>query len=102
MGRYIMPVRTEHARRPAGLTAALTAALTGAALMAGSGVAAADTNTATEKSTMLCNVVLLSPGADVGDCSNVQVTGQNMVKNGTVNTALVDYAKVETVTGLLP
>ncbi|MGW0316059.1 hypothetical protein [Streptomyces flavidovirens] len=78
------------------------AALTGLAIAAGAPVASADTNTSTEKSTMLCNVVLLSPGADVGGCSNVQVAGQEMAKEHTANTSLVDYAKAETVLGLLP
>ncbi|MFF9899217.1 hypothetical protein [Streptomyces longispororuber] len=78
------------------------AALTAGASLAAAPQAAADTNTATAKSTMLCNIVLLSPGADVDGCSNVQVNGQNMAKKGTLNHALVDYAKVETVTALLP
>ncbi|MFF9901541.1 hypothetical protein [Streptomyces longispororuber] len=80
---------------------ALAALSTGAALAAAP-QAMADTNTGTAKSTMLCNVVLLSPGADLDDCSNVQVNGQNMAKKNTLNHALVDYAKAETVTALLP
>ncbi|MEU2562310.1 hypothetical protein ABZ626_23680 [Streptomyces longispororuber] len=80
---------------------ALAALSTGVALAAAP-QAAADTNTATTKSTMLCNVVLLSPGSTSDGCSNVQVNGQNMAKKNTVNHALVDYAKVETVTALLP
>ncbi|MFF9900470.1 MULTISPECIES: hypothetical protein [Streptomyces] len=87
-------------RRLAGL-GTLTVLASGAALAAAP-CATADTNTATEKSTMLCNVVLLSPGTDVDGCSNVQVNGQNMAKKGTLNHALVDYAKVETVAALLP
>ncbi|CAL9304068.1 hypothetical protein [Streptomyces sp. SudanB182_2057] len=102
MGRLSMLARLERTRRPLALAATATIGLTGAVFAAGAGAAVADTNTATEKSTMLCNVVLLSPGADVGGCSNVQVTGQDMVKNGTANTTLIDYAKVETVTSLLP
>ncbi|MFF9894352.1 hypothetical protein [Streptomyces longispororuber] len=47
-------------------------------------------------------MVLLSPGADADGCSNVQVNGQNMAKKNTLNHALIDYAKVETVTTLLP
>ncbi|MFF9896831.1 hypothetical protein [Streptomyces longispororuber] len=78
------------------------AALTAGTALAAAPHAVADTNTATEKSTMLCNVVLLSPGADLDGCSNVQVNGQSMAKKGTVNHALVDYAKAETVTALLP
>ncbi|MEU2558153.1 hypothetical protein ABZ626_02220 [Streptomyces longispororuber] len=80
---------------------ALAALSTGAALAAAP-QAAADTNTGTAKSTTLCNVVLLSPGADADGCSNVQVNGQNMAKKNTLNHALIDYAKVETVTALLP
>ncbi|WP_030573488.1 hypothetical protein [Streptomyces aureocirculatus] len=102
MGRTVLYTCIEPSRKPLGLATGLAAVLSGAALVAGAGTAAADTNTSTEKSTMLCNVVLFSPGANVGGCSNVQISGQDMVKNGTSNTSLVDYAKVETVTSLLP
>ncbi|WP_282795021.1 hypothetical protein [Streptomyces sp. CC224B] len=79
---------------------ALAVLTTGTALAAAPG-AAADTNTGTAKSTMLCNIVLLSPGSTSDGCSNAQVHDQNMAKN-TLNHALVDYAKAETVTALLP
>ncbi|GHE69342.1 hypothetical protein GCM10018785_42360 [Streptomyces longispororuber] len=102
MRRYNPPARCKRRLAPLGPAAALTAAVTGTVLMAGAGAAVADTNTGTQRSTMLCNVVLLSPGADLDGCSNLQVTGQNMTKKGTANTALVDYAKAETVAGLLP
>ncbi|WP_033328647.1 hypothetical protein [Streptomyces yerevanensis] len=102
MERSSMPAILKRRQTRLGPAAAVAAALTGTVIMATAGVASADTNTGTEKSTMLCNVVLLSPGADVGGCSNVQITGQDMVKNGTANTAVVDYAKVESVAGLLP
>ncbi|GGY95798.1 hypothetical protein [Streptomyces poonensis] len=98
MRRYALPAYW----KPRLIALGPVAALSGMVLLAGAGVATADTNTGTEKSTMLCNVVLLSPGADVGGCRNVQVTGQDMVKNGTANTSVVDYAKAETVAGLLP
>jgi L-asparaginase/Glu-tRNA(Gln) amidotransferase subunit D len=81
-----------------GAAAALTTVLAGL----GVGPASADTNTSTQKSTqLLCNVVLFSPGAAPGGCDNVQISNQDMVKNGTANTALVDYAKVE-LSPLLP
>ncbi|GGM23394.1 hypothetical protein GCM10010129_79740 [Streptomyces fumigatiscleroticus] len=102
MRRYHLPARWKHRLAPLGPAAALTAALTGAVLAGGAGVAAAGTNTGTQRSTMLCNVVLLSPGADVDGCRNVQVTGQEMTKKGTANTAPIDYAKTETTAGLLP
>ncbi|GGZ42640.1 hypothetical protein [Streptomyces poonensis] len=102
MRRYNLPAHWKRHLVPLGPATALTAALTGTALMAGAGMAAADTNTGTQKTTMLCNMVLLSPGAHVGGCRNAQVTGQDMVKHGTANTALVDYAKAETAAGLLP
>ncbi|WP_028815355.1 hypothetical protein [Streptomyces flavidovirens] len=106
MEQCTLPSRGTSRRTRSGAATArvlvLTAALTGTAFAAGVGTAVADTNTGTQKSTMLCNVVLLSPGADVDGCTNVQVSGQEMTKNGTANTALVDYAKVETVTSLLP
>ncbi|MEU2562301.1 hypothetical protein ABZ626_23635 [Streptomyces longispororuber] len=54
---------------------ALAALSTGAAL-AVAPQAVADTNTGTAKSTMLCNIVLFSPGADVDGCSNVQATAR--------------------------
>ncbi|MFC5829592.1 hypothetical protein [Nonomuraea insulae] len=58
----------------------------------GATTAHADTNSSSQKSTqVLCNVVLLSPGANVGDCHNVQISNQNMVKTGTSNVSLVDY-----------
>ncbi|WP_190136866.1 hypothetical protein [Streptomyces longispororuber] len=84
-----------------GPLAALTG-MSGLAALAGAPAASADTNTSTEKSTMLCNIVLLSPGADMDGCSHIQVSGQNMTKQNTPNSALVDYAKVESLTSLLP
>jgi energy-converting hydrogenase Eha subunit H len=65
--------------------------------VAGAGTASADTNSNTQKSTqLLCNVVLLSPGAQVGEgCSSVQVSNQEMVKHKTSNASVVDYAAVK-------
>ncbi|WP_282793223.1 hypothetical protein [Streptomyces sp. CC224B] len=78
------------------------AALTAGTALAVAPQAAADTNTGTAKSTMLCNIVLLSLGSTSDGCSNVQVNGQNVAKKNTLNHALVDYTKAETVTALLP
>ncbi|GGZ29467.1 hypothetical protein [Streptomyces poonensis] len=102
MRRYIPPTRRKRRLTPLGPATALAVVLTGTVLLTGSGVAAADTNTGSQKSTMLCNVVLLSPGAGVGGCRNVQITSQNMTKRGTANTAVIDYANVKSATGLLP
>lgn len=84
--------------------AALGAAAVMTAVAVGGAVAVhADTNSSTQKSTqLLCNVVLLSPNANVGGCSNVQVSNQNMVKTATSNNSLIDYARVDALTGLLP
>jgi uncharacterized membrane protein YidH (DUF202 family) len=85
------------------LAALGAAAVMTAVAVGGAAAVRADTNSSNQKSTqLLCNVVLLSPNANVGGCSNVQVNNQNMVKTDTRNSSVIDYAGVDAVTGLLP
>ncbi|WP_267242589.1 hypothetical protein [Streptomyces sp. PR69] len=71
------------------LTTAAVAALAGAV------PAAADTNQVEQRPLMLCNIVLLSPGAQVGDgCQALQLSEQGIVKQGSVSSGLIDYVGV--------
>ncbi|WP_165302146.1 hypothetical protein [Streptomyces boncukensis] len=69
-----------------------------ASVLASAGTAAADSNQAEQRPVMLCNIVLLSPGARVGDgCRALQVSGQGIVKQGSVSSELIDYIGVRPV-----
>ncbi|RKN08342.1 hypothetical protein [Streptomyces radicis] len=71
-----------------GAAAALSAA---AALLALATPAAADTNQTTQDPIMLCNVVLLSPGARVdGACEAVQIADQRIVQRDSLTYDVID------------
>ncbi|MGK5629497.1 hypothetical protein [Streptomyces sp. URMC 123] len=81
--------------------AVLLASLTGALGLVTTGAAVADSNHAQQKPVMLCNIVLLSPGAQVdGGCEAVQISNQHIVKQHSVSQELIDYVGVSP-TGLL-
>ncbi|MBT2413417.1 hypothetical protein J7I94_23100 [Streptomyces sp. ISL-12] len=66
-----------------------------AAVLANGTEAAADSNQTEQKPVMLCNIVLLSPGAQVGDgCRALQASGQSIVKEDSVSHTLVDFIGV--------
>ncbi|MEE1926800.1 hypothetical protein V1J52_01150 [Streptomyces sp. TRM 70351] len=70
-------------------------ALAAAVLLTGAGTAAADSNRTTQKPVMLCNLVLLSPGAQVdGSCRAVQLGDQRIVKQDSLSHGLVDALDV--------
>ncbi|MGD9485865.1 hypothetical protein WDH52_21865 [Streptomyces sp. TRM70308] len=76
--------------RVAGLTLAALAAV-----LANGAEAAADSNQTEQKPVMLCNIVLFSPGAQVGDgCQALQVSGQSILKENSVSRTLVDFIGV--------
>ncbi|MGC9497298.1 hypothetical protein [Streptomyces sp. WG7] len=82
--------RSRGVMRAAGLS--LTAF---AAVLANGTEAAADSNQTEQKPVMLCNIVLLSPGAQVGDgCQALQASGQSIVKEDSVSHTLVDFIGV--------
>lgn len=57
--------------------------------------AAADSNRTEQRPVMLCNIVLLSPGAQVGDgCQAIQLSEQGIVKQDSVSSELIDYVGV--------
>ncbi|GAA3379540.1 hypothetical protein GCM10020367_63510 [Streptomyces sannanensis] len=69
-----------------------------AAALAGAVPAAADSNQAEQRPVMLCNIVLFSPGARVGDgCQALQLSEQGIVKQGSVSSELIDYVGVRPV-----
>ncbi|QEU83571.1 hypothetical protein CP969_01555 [Streptomyces viridosporus T7A] len=66
-----------------------------AAVLANGGEAAADSNQTEQKPVMLCNIVLFSPGAQVGDgCQALQTSGQSILKEDSVSHTLVDFIGV--------
>lgn len=66
-----------------------------AAVLANGGEAAADSNQTEQKPVMLCNIVLFSPGAQVGDgCQALQASGQSILKEDSVSHTLVDFIGV--------
>ncbi|MQS04486.1 hypothetical protein [Streptomyces alkaliterrae] len=76
--------------RTAGLSLAALAAV-----VASGAQAAADSNQTEQKPLMVCNIVLFSPGAQVGDgCQAVQVSGQSILKEDSVSHTLVDFVGV--------
>ncbi|MFJ7242906.1 hypothetical protein ACIQWB_38140 [Streptomyces olivaceus] len=82
--------------RPGNALRAATVSMTAvAAALAGGAVASADSNQTEQRPVMLCNIVLLSPGAQVGDgCRAVQVSGQSILKEDGVSHTLVDFVGV--------
>ncbi|KPI13168.1 hypothetical protein OV450_8351 [Actinobacteria bacterium OV450] len=63
-----------------------------AAAMACSAPAVADSNQTEQRPFMLCNIVLLSPGARVGNgCQALQISKQNLIKQNSVSSELIDY-----------
>ncbi len=70
------------------LTAAVSALSSAAPAMA-------DSNHSVQRPVMLCNIVLFSPGAQVGDgCSAVQLSEQGIIKQESVSSELIDYVGI--------
>ncbi|SFC93221.1 hypothetical protein [Streptomyces aidingensis] len=78
-----------------GSRAALLSLTVLAVHLLGAGQAVADSNQTEQRPVMLCNIVVLSPGAQTGDgCTAVQVSGQSIVKEDSVTSALIDFVGI--------
>lgn len=76
-------------------SAALLATASCLASLGTAGTAVADSNQNEQKPVMLCNIVLASPGAQVGNgCQALQVSNQSLVKQGSISHELIDYVGV--------